>query len=139
MAGITYLEFEKPIVELQERIATLREKTTEGDGHSDPEIQQLEQELANLRETVFSQLSRWQRIQLARHPQRPYSNDYIRMMTSDYLPLHGDRYYADDSALIGGFATLEDIPLMVIGQQKGRTTKEKLARNFGMIYLPRGT
>ncbi len=134
MAGITYLEFEKPLVELEERIKSLRESSGGDDASPNGEIQQLEDELKTRREAIFSQLTRWQRIQLARHPQRPYAEDYLELIAERYIPLHGDRGYADDRALIGGFATISGIPLMVIGQQKGRSTKEKLSRNFGMCH-----
>ncbi|HWU41305.1 MAG TPA: acetyl-CoA carboxylase carboxyltransferase subunit alpha, partial [Candidatus Acidoferrum sp.] len=97
-----------------------------------PEIARLERKAARLQQDVFSNLTPWQRTQIARHPNRPYAIDYIRLMLTDFLELHGDRTYGDDRAIVGGLARLEGLPLVVIGHQKGRDTKEKLARNFAM-------
>jgi acetyl-CoA carboxylase carboxyl transferase subunit alpha len=97
------------------------------------EIKRLEGRLEKLIDDTYSKLSRWQRVQLARHPDRPYTLDYIQIMMDDFIELHGDRLFADDTALVGGLAKLEGRPVMFMGQQKGRTTKEKLYRNFGMM------
>jgi acetyl-CoA carboxylase carboxyl transferase subunit alpha len=129
-----YIDFEKPVIELEKRIDEMRELATDENLELGREIRLLEHKLKKLREETFSRLTRWQRIQLARHPLRPYAAEYIELMTTDYIALHGDRAFADDRALIGGFAKLDELPVMVIGQQKGRTTKEKLAHNFGMCH-----
>jgi acetyl-CoA carboxylase carboxyl transferase subunit alpha len=92
----------------------------------------LEKKVGQLRENIFANLTRWQRVQLARHPERPYTLDYIQQMTTDFVELHGDRTYGDDKAIVGGFAKLGDQPVMIIGHQKGRDTKSNLYRNFGM-------
>lgn len=126
----TILEFEKPIVELEQKIAEMRDMLPEVD--ISPEIRSLEKRVDDLRRTVYSNLTRWQRVQLARHPERPYTLDYIRHMTTNFVELHGDRRYKDDKAIVGGFATLGDRSVMIIGHQKGRDTKSNLYRNFGM-------
>jgi acetyl-CoA carboxylase carboxyl transferase subunit alpha len=125
------LEFEKPILELERHIQQQKELGAAG---SDKQIADLEQQLGELREKIYSGLTRWQRIQLARHPQRPYSLDLIDRMVRDFVELHGDRSYADDRALVGGFGRLRGHAVLVIGQQKGRDTKQKLERNFGMMH-----
>ena len=129
-----YLDFEKPVIELEKRIDQMREFVTDENLELTKEIRLLEHQLDRLRKETFSQLTRWQRIQLARHPMRPYADEYIQLMTTEYIALHGDRAFADDRALIGGFARIDDVPRMIIGQQKGRTTKEKLVHNFGMCH-----
>jgi acetyl-CoA carboxylase carboxyl transferase subunit alpha len=96
------------------------------------EITTLEKKVSQLRENIFSNLTRWQRVQLARHPERPYTLDYIGMMTTGFIELHGDRLFGDDKSIVGGFAKLEDQTVMIIGHQKGRDTKSNLFRNFGM-------
>jgi acetyl-CoA carboxylase carboxyl transferase subunit alpha len=127
------LEFEKPIVEVQKKITELKSLSGK---HVDftPEIKRLEEKLASMQGQVYSNLSVWQRIQLARHPKRPYSLDYINMMMTDFLEVHGDRLFADDFAMIAGFAKLDGEKIMVLGQQKGRDTSEKVKRNFGMAH-----
>lgn len=122
------LEFEKPIVELERHIQLQKEKGDDG------RISELEQQLEQLREQIYSGLSRWQRIQLARHPQRPYSLDLIERMATDWIELHGDRGFADDKALVAGFGKIKGRPVLILGQQKGRDTKQKLIRNFGMMH-----
>jgi len=97
------------------------------------EIQELEKKVRQLQENVFSNLTRWQKVQLARHPNRPYTLDYINLMTTDFIELHGDRLFRDDKALVGGFARLDGQTVMILGQQKGRDTKSNLYRNFGMM------
>lgn len=124
------LEFEKPIVELEQKIEEIRQLSGEVDVSD--EIRTLEKKVSQLRENIFSNLTRWQRVQLARHPERPYTLDYIQHMTTDFVELHGDRTYGDDKAIVGGFAKLGDQPVMIIGHQKGRDTKSNLYRNFGM-------
>jgi acetyl-CoA carboxylase carboxyl transferase subunit alpha len=125
------LEFEKPILELERHIQQQRELGAPG---SDKQIADLEQQLGELRDKIYSGLSRWQRVQLARHPQRPYSLDLIERMVRDWVELHGDRGFADDRALVGGFGRIHDRVVLVLGQQKGRDTKQKLERNFGMMH-----
>jgi acetyl-CoA carboxylase carboxyl transferase subunit alpha len=133
MAGYT-LEFERPILELQAKIQELKVLAQEERADFGSEIARLERKAARLQEEVFANLTPWQRAQIARHPGRPYSLDYIRLMLTDFLELHGDRAYADDRAIVGGLARLDGLPLVVIGQQKGRDTKEKLVRNFAMAH-----
>ena len=133
MAAYT-LEFERPILELQAKIQELKELAQEERADFGTEIARLERKVARLQEEVFANLTPWQRAQIARHPGRPYSLDYIRLMLTDFLELHGDRGYADDRAIVGGLARLDGLPLVVIGQQKGRDTKEKLMRNFAMAH-----
>jgi len=124
------LEFEKPIVELERRIEEMKRYSESLDVSE--EIGILEEKVNQLRKTVYSGLTRWQKVQLARHPDRPYTLDYIGLMTTDFVELHGDRNFRDDKAIVGGFARLEDEPVMIIGHQKGRDTKSNLFRNFGM-------
>src|SRR5512143_3603720 len=124
------LDFEKPIVELEQKIEEMRKFSDALDIAED--IRKLEAKVIELRKSIFSNLTRWQKVQLARHPDRPYTLDYIAMMTTDFIELHGDRQFRDDKAIVGGFAMLGDVPVMLIGQQKGRDTKSNLYRNFGM-------
>lgn len=126
----TMLEFEKPIAELETKLEEMR-KVSESLDIGD-EIIRIEEKVRLLKESVYKNLSRWQRVQLARHPERPYTLDYIYMITQDFIELHGDRYYKDDKAIVGGFAKIDDYKVMIIGHQKGRDTKSNLYRNFGM-------
>ena len=126
------LEFERPILALRQKIQSLRETAQEGQVDLGAEIARLERKVARLQAVVLANLTPWQRAQIARHPSRPYALDYIRLMLTDFVELHGDRAFADDRAMIGGFARLEGRPILVIGQQKGRDTKEKILRNFAM-------
>ena len=126
----TVLEFERPILELEQKIEEMRRVID--DMELDDEIDALEKRVNELRVSVYSNLTRWQKVQLARHPDRPYTLDYIRHMTTDFVELHGDRHYGDDHAIVGGFAALDGQTVMFIGQQKGRDTKSNLFRNFGM-------
>jgi acetyl-CoA carboxylase carboxyl transferase subunit alpha len=126
------LEFERPILELEAKIQELKQFAEAEKVDVSAEISRLERKVARLQEEVFASLTPWQRTQIARHPSRPYTMDYIRLMLTDFVELHGDRAFSDDKAIVGGFARLEGMPLMVIGHQKGRDTKEKLARNFAM-------
>ncbi len=128
------LEFEKPIFELQSKLDDLRKKADTLGLQTDEEIQQLEAKLAETRRQIFSNLTPWQRIQLARHPKRPYTLDYLRLAFTDFTELHGDRLFAEDRAMVGGFARLDGHQVMVIGIQKGRDTKENILRNFGMAH-----
>ena len=125
------LDFEKPIVELEQTIESLRKQAAEQKIDLSGQIKSIEAKLEATRKEVFTHLSPWQRIQLARHPKRPYMLDYLQRIASGFIELHGDRRFGDDHALIGGLATIEDRRVMVIGQQKGRDTKENLMRNFG--------
>jgi len=127
----TVLDFEKPVFELEQKIQEMRKY--EGNIDISGEINRLEKKVQQLRESVYSNLTRWQRVQLARHPDRPYTLDYIDRITDDFVELHGDRRFGDDKAIVGGFATLDGKSIMVIGQQKGRDTKSNVYRNFGMM------
>jgi acetyl-CoA carboxylase carboxyl transferase subunit alpha len=124
------LEFEKPIFELEQKIEEIKNLSDNVDVSD--EVKTLEKKVGQLRENIFANLTRWQRVQLARHPERPYTLDYIQHMTTDFVELHGDRTYGDDKAIVGGFAKLGDQPVMIVGHQKGRDTKSNLYRNFGM-------
>ncbi|HEK1717981.1 TPA: acetyl-CoA carboxylase carboxyl transferase subunit alpha [Proteus mirabilis] len=134
--SIIHLEFEKPIVELDEKIDALlafkqsQDETTAVD--IDEEIAKLRQKSLSLTRAIFSDLGDWEIVQLARHPMRPYTLDYIKAIFTDFQELAGDRAYADDKAIVAGLARLDRKPVMIIGQQKGRGTKEKVKRNFGM-------
>ena len=130
--NLNFLEFEQPIAELEAKIDELNYIGDDADVNINDEIAKLKEKSSTLTETIFSNLTPWQVSQLARHPQRPYTLDYIIRIFSDFEELHGDRHFADDHAIVGGVARLDDIPVMVIGQQKGRDTREKLQRNFGM-------
>ena len=127
-----FLDFEQPIAELQAKISELRYVTDDSDINISQEIQTLERKAESLTHSIFGKLSAWQISQLSRHPNRPYSIDYIDRIFTDFEYLHGDRAYADDSPMVGGVGRLEGKPVMIIGQQKGRDTKEKIKRNFGM-------
>ncbi|HIC38277.1 MAG TPA: acetyl-CoA carboxylase carboxyltransferase subunit alpha [Candidatus Marinimicrobia bacterium] len=126
-----YLEFEKPLKLIDEKIIEL-ETSEDPDSHR-TEIENLIKKRVGELEKIFSSLTRWQRVQLARHPQRPFSLDYINKIAPDFVELHGDRHYGDDPALVGGFGSIDGQTVMFIGQQKGRNTKENLFRNFGMM------
>ena len=117
------LDFERPIVELEEKLQALRRYAGEEGVDLSEQISKLEGELRKLTEDIFSKLTPWQRVQLARHPDRPYALDYIRGMTTDFVELHGDRYFGDDPAVVGGLAKLGERSVVVVGQQKGRGTK----------------
>jgi acetyl-CoA carboxylase carboxyl transferase subunit alpha len=130
------LDFEKPIIELQNKLDELRKQPEK---HSlgvsfEEEIQLIEKKLAETRRHIFSNLTPWQRVQLARHPKRPYTLDYIQSAFADFQELHGDRLFAEDRAMVGGFAKLGEHRVVVIGTQKGRDTKENILRNFGMAH-----
>lgn len=127
----TILDFEKPVYDLEQKIQEM--KKYEGNIDISSEINRLEKKVQQLRESVYSNLTRWQRVQLARHPDRPYTLDYIERIMDDFVELHGDRKFGDDKAIVGGFANLGGKSVMVIGQQKGRDTKSNVYRNFGMM------
>jgi len=127
-----YLDFEKPIVELEKKIAELSDLSLADSDVLSAEITKLKKRVEELRTSIFTNLTRWQRVQLARHPDRPYTLDYIFKIAENFIELHGDRCYADDKALIGGLATIDGISVMIIGHQKGRDTKTRKYRNFGM-------
>jgi acetyl-CoA carboxylase carboxyl transferase subunit alpha len=139
MAGFV-LEFEKPLVELERQISEMRQYAATENVDLRGEIKKLEEKARRLSEQIYSSLTRWQRVQLARHPQRPYTLDYIERMMADFVELHGDRAFGDDPAIICGVGRLgakapaEAKKIFIIGQQKGRDTKQKLYRNFGMPH-----
>ena len=128
------LDFEKPIVELERKIEELKKFSSTQKLDISSEIKKLEEKLEKVKRDVFSSLTPWQRVQIARHPKRPYTLDYIRMITTDFIELHGDRHFADDKALICGFARIDGEKVFIIGHQKGRDTKENLMRLFGMPH-----
>ena len=130
--NLKYLDFEQPIVELEGKIEQLRQVADGSVVNLSEEIARLERRVEQLTEEIYADLSAWQITQVARHPLRPYMLDYIEALFEDFTELRGDRHYRDDRALIGGLARFEGRPVMVIGHQKGRDTKEKVARNFGM-------
>ena len=130
--NLNFLEFEQPIAELEAKIEELRFVGDESAISITDEIERLQAKSRALTENIFSSLSAWQVAQLARHPQRPYTLDYVQRIFTDFEELHGDRAYADDPAIVCGVARLDGRPVVVIGQQKGRDTKEKVRRNFGM-------
>ena len=130
------LDFEKPIAELQSKLEELKKHP---EAHSlsisfNDEIAQIEKKLVDTRKQIFSNLTAWQRVQLARHPKRPFTLDYLKNAFSDFNELHGDRLYSEDRAVVGGFARLDDHKVIVIGTQKGRDTKENIRRNFGSAH-----
>jgi acetyl-CoA carboxylase carboxyl transferase subunit alpha len=127
-----YYEFERPITTLEKKISDLKEMSIQEKMDFTTEIGALEKKLKQLIQEVYSNLSPWQRVQLSRHPHRPYSEDYINLIFSDFQELHGDRKFRDDPAIIGGIGRFRGQPVLVVGQQKGRGTKEKMKRNFGM-------
>lgn len=130
--NLNFLDFEQPIAELEAKIDELHYVGDDADINISEEVEKLKAKSRSLTETIFSGLTPWQISQLARHPQRPYTMDYIIRLFTDFEELHGDRHYADDHAIIGGLARLDGQPVMIIGHQKGRDTREKLLRNFGM-------
>ena len=126
-----YLDFEKPIRELEEKIEKLASAESPKSGTQD-EIRKLRTKLAQVEHQLYTTLTPWQRTQLARHPQRPTTLDYINELSREFLELHGDRNFGDDRAIVGGFARFNDRSVMIIGHQKGKTLKERMQRNFGM-------
>lgn len=130
MATKTYLDFEKPIIESENKITELKSISNVIDINE--EIKELEKKIDELRLDIYKNLTRWQRVQIARHPERPQTMDYIENLFENFIELHGDRYYRDDPAIVGGIALFNKQSLVVIGHQKGRNTKSNLYRNFGM-------
>ncbi len=126
------LDFERPLLELENRIATLQ--AAEDPAKTGREVARLQERLARVRRQTYASLTAWQRTQLARHPKRPRTLDYVRLLIDDFIELHGDRLYGDDRAIVGGLGHFEEEPVVVIGHQKGRDTRENLARNFGMPH-----
>ena len=126
------LDFEQPLVDLENRIATLQAEDDAPKARE--EIAKLEERLARLRQRTYASLTAWQRTQLARHPKRPHTRDLIKLLFEDFVELHGDRLFGDDAAIVGGLARFEGRSVVVIGHQKGRDTREKIARNFGMPH-----
>jgi len=135
--NLNYLDFESPIVDLEQKIEELRFTTAGSEVNLTDEITRLQAKSRELTQQIFSNLSAWQVAQLARHPLRPYAQDYINSMFTDFEELHGDRHFRDDPSIVGGIARLEGKPVVVIGQQKGRDAKERVLRNFGMP-MPEG-
>lgn len=130
--NLNFLDFEQPIAELEAKIDELHYIGDSAEINISDEVKKLKAKSKSLTKSIFSNLTPWQITQLARHPQRPYSLDYIERIFDNFEELHGDRHYGDDHAIIGGLARLEGLPVMIVAQQKGRDTKEKLLRNFGM-------
>ncbi|MEO0128446.1 MAG: acetyl-CoA carboxylase carboxyltransferase subunit alpha [candidate division WOR-3 bacterium] len=129
MNGGIYLDFEKPVIELEKKIEELKKLSG-----VDDEIERLQQQAERLKRKIYSNLSRWQRVQLARHPRRPYAIDIINATTTDFIELHGDRRFSDDPAIVAGLGKIGKYSIAIVAQQKGRDTKEKIKRNFGMPH-----
>jgi len=128
------LDFEKPVIELENKIKELKSFTDTEDIDFSEEIKRLSMRLEKLKKEIFGNLTSWQKVQLSRHPDRPYTLDYINVITEDFIEIHGDRHFADDKALISGFARIDGRKVMIIGHQKGREMKENLERNFGCAH-----
>jgi acetyl-CoA carboxylase carboxyl transferase subunit alpha len=128
------LDFERPIVELERKIQEMKELSINGDMEISEELARLEEKAHKMRVDIYSKLTRWERVQLAKHPQRPHTLDYVTRIIDDFIELHGDRAYGDDPAIVAGIGKLDGQHVAIIGHQKGRTTKEKLFRNFGMPH-----
>jgi acetyl-CoA carboxylase carboxyl transferase subunit alpha len=129
-----YLDFERPIVELENKLEQLKASDDYGSKAVVEEIKKLERKIGKIKKEIFSNLSRWQKTLLARHPSRPYMLDYIKLICKNFIEIHGDRAFMDDAAIVTGFAEIDGQKVVLIGQQKGRTTNEKLHRNFGMAH-----
>ncbi|MED4584836.1 acetyl-CoA carboxylase carboxyl transferase subunit alpha [Brevibacillus choshinensis] len=132
MAG--ELPFEKPLIELQDKIKELRRFTEEKGIDFSDEIKRLEQKSKELAQQIYGNLTPWQRVQLARHPERPTTLDYIQLLFTDFMEVHGDRLFGDDHSIVGGIAKLDGRPVTIVGHQKGKDTKENIKRNFGMAH-----
>jgi acetyl-CoA carboxylase carboxyl transferase subunit alpha len=130
----SWLDFERPLVELEQKITELREFAVDERLEFNDELRRLERKADRLRREIFTNLTRWQRVQLARHPKRPYTLDYIKLLIDGFLELHGDRGFGDDRAIVAGIGTFSERKVLIVGHQKGRTIKEKLERNFGMPH-----
>ena len=129
-----WLDFELPLVEVEKRIADLRSVGGPDAARNEQELRDLERKAERLRKQIFAKLTPWQRVQMARHPRRPYTLDYAKLLLTDFEELHGDRAFADDASIVAGLGRFEGRPIALIGQQKGRNTKENLERNFGMPH-----
>src|SRR5262245_34531932 len=126
------LEFERPLIALESKIAGLKALSGTAAVEFADEIAKLESKARKLQQQIFHDLTRWQMVQLSRHPNRPYTSDYLGILCSDFFELEGDRHFAADRSIVGGFAMFEGEPVLVLGHQKGRNTKENMLRNFGM-------
>jgi acetyl-CoA carboxylase carboxyl transferase subunit alpha len=131
---LTPLEFEKPLVELEKKIEALKVQFEEHITDAGPEIEALEAKLAQEREQLYSNLTPWQRVQIVRHPARPYTLDYLKLLAEDFMEMSGDRCFGNDRALVGGLATIGDEKVMIIGHQKGHDTKQNIKHNFGLAH-----
>tara|TARA_B100000575_G_scaffold294103_1_gene308013 strand:+ start:5204 stop:6151 length:948 start_codon:yes stop_codon:yes gene_type:complete len=127
-----YLEFEKPIADLEKKIQELEQFSSTSEGVLSKEVESLKSKVESLQKNIFANLTRWQRVQLARHPERPYTLDYIERICDRFIELHGDRFHADDKAIVGGLGEIDGLTVCVIGHQKGRDTASRTYRNFGM-------
>lgn len=127
-----HLDFEKPIVDLENKLTDMKQLAQQSDVDVSAAVKKLEEKILALKKETFANLTRWQRVQLSRHPERPYTLDYIYEISDEFIELHGDRAVKDDKAMIGGWVDIDGTTMMVIGQQKGRNTKERQNRNFGM-------
>lgn len=130
----TGLDFEKPVLELERKIEELKRFSSDKQIDVSEEIKTLEKKAEQIRKDIFSNLTAWQKIQIARHPQRPYTLDYIKQIIEGFIELHGDRSFSDDMSIAGGIGRIDGVPVMIVGQQKGRDIKENLLRNFGMPH-----
>ncbi len=130
--AVAFLDFEQPIAELEAKIEELKHVTCDPEVNIQEEITRLQAKSRQLTDSIFASLTPWQITQLARHPHRPYTLDYVAAICTDFVELHGDRMYADDAAIVGGLARIDGRPILVIGHQKGRDTKERVRRNYGM-------
>ncbi|MGG0656351.1 acetyl-CoA carboxylase carboxyl transferase subunit alpha [Rummeliibacillus pycnus] len=128
------LPFEEPLVQLRSKITELKEFTSNADVDLTKEIEQLEQRFTNLEKDIYHNLKPWDRVQIARHPERPTTLDYVHQLFNDFIELHGDRNFGDDEAIVGGIASFEGTPITIIGHQRGKDTKENIRRNFGMPH-----
>jgi acetyl-CoA carboxylase carboxyl transferase subunit alpha len=131
---LTPLEFEKPLVELEKKIEALKAQFAEHIIDAGPEIEALEAKLRDERDQLYSNLTPWQRVQIVRHPARPYTLDYLKLLAGDFMEMSGDRCFGDDRALLGGMATIGDEKVMIIGHQKGHDTKQNIRHNFGLAH-----
>jgi acetyl-CoA carboxylase carboxyl transferase subunit alpha len=132
--ALEWLDFERPIFELEEELKKLRDFPSSGDPDQDKKIRSLEKKLTRTRKDIFAKLTPWQRVLLARHPLRPYTLDYLKIIAEEFMEIHGDRNFGDDKAMIVALSRIEGRSVMVVGQQKGRGTKDNLQRNFGMPH-----
>ena len=126
------LDFEKPIADLEAKLEDMKHLASDSDNEVKAAVKSLEKKIHSLKKETFDNLTGWQRVQLSRHPERPYTLDYIYEITSDFIEIHGDRTVGDDKAMIGGLGSIDGQTFMLIGQQKGRNTKQRQMRNFGM-------